>query len=77
MSVYQLVAQTVPLRSSGSRFPFSVVTTLNAGKEKADAVHCSDYSQSEIMVFRFSCILDPLSKKKRTQIGLPYLGMFV
>lgn len=34
MNVYQLAAQTVPLRSSGSRFPFSVVTTLNAGKEK-------------------------------------------
>lgn len=32
MNVYQPAAQTVPLRSSGFRFPFSVVITLSAGR---------------------------------------------
>lgn len=40
MNVYQLVARTALPRSSGSRFPFSVVTTPNAGENLNTCCSC-------------------------------------
>lgn len=40
MNVYQLVARTALPRSSGSRFPFSVVTTPNAGENSNTCCSC-------------------------------------
>jgi len=46
MNVCPPLAQTVLLRSSGSRSPFSVVTTLNAGKCKTSH---TDNTESELL----------------------------
>lgn len=73
MNVYQPAAQTVPLRSSGSRFPFSVVTTLNAG-EYPNTRHCFLLRQRLVILIMLK--LEELLQEKASFSSFPVYALF-